>query len=286
MILPLKPFVPNEVEGGTRVSTPLDTNGISMTAQPASTSKWNAGDYARVAGFVPVLGAAALDLLDPRPGERILDVGCGDGALSLKIIERGAQVVGVDNSPELVEAARAVGVYAELTDAADMIFERQFDAAFSNAALHWMLDKERVAAAVFGALHFGGRFAGEMGGNGNIAILRGGIRAELAERGYPVPAQDPQWYPSATEFRRVYEAAGFADIDARIIPRETDLAAGIAEWVKTFRAGWLDAASVPEAERDEVAAAIERRLEPQLRRPDGSWFADYVRLRFTMRKPA
>src|SRR5918998_304007 len=173
----------------------------------ASTSKWDAGDYARVAGFVPALGAAALDLLNPQPGERILDVGCGDGALSLKIIELGAEVVGVDSSPDLVEAARAAGVYAELMDAADMGFERQFDAAFSNAALHWMLDKERVAAAVFAALHFGGRFAGEMGGEGNIAILRGGIRAELEDRGYPVPAEDPQWYPSVAEFRAVYEAA-------------------------------------------------------------------------------
>ena len=260
--------------------------GDALNGVIASTSKWDAGDYARVGGFVPALGQAALELLDPRPGERILDVGCGDGALSLKIIERGAEVVGVDSSPELVEVARSAGVYAELTDAADMDFERQFDAAFSNAALHWMLEKDRVASAVFEALHFGGRFAGEMGGRGNIAILRGGIRSELEERGYPVPAEDPQWYPSADEFRAVYEAAGFTGVDANIIPRETELASGVVAWVKTFRAGWLDAAQVPEAERDEVAAAIERRLEPQLRRANGSWFADYVRLRFIMRKPS
>lgn len=251
-----------------------------------STSQWDADDYARVGGFVPALGMPALELLDPRPGERILDVGCGDGVLSIAIIDRGAEVIGVDSSPGMVEAARAAGVYAELLDAADMEFESQFDAAFSNAALHWMLDKEAVAAAIFRALRPGGRFAGEMGGEGNIAILRDGIRAELAERGYPVPAHDPQWYPSPAEFADVYRAAGFVDVDARIIPRETDLASGIAEWVKTFRAGWLDAAQVPDADRDEVAAAIERRLEPRLRRPDGSWFADYVRLRFNMRKPA
>ena len=101
-----------------------------MSGAVISTSRWDAGDYARVGSFVPELGMAALDLLGPRPGERILDVGCGDGALSVKIIDRGAEVVGVDSSPELVEAARAAGVYAELIDAADMHFDRQFDAAF------------------------------------------------------------------------------------------------------------------------------------------------------------
>ena len=257
----------------------------ALSAIPASTSQWNAADYARVGSFVPALGAAALDLLDPQPGERILDVGCGDGALIRKIIERGASVVGIDSSTDMIDAAKAAGLDAHWLDAADMRFDGEFDAAFSNAALHWMLDKEAVAAAFFRALKPGGRFAGEMGGEGNIATLRGGIRDELTERGYPVPTEDPQWYPSPEDFARIYGAAGFADMDARIIPRETELVAGVAEWVKTFRAGWLDAAQVPDSERDEVAVAIERRLNSQLRRPDGSWFADYVRLRFTMRKP-
>ncbi len=235
---------------------------------------------------MPQLGAAALELLDPRPGEHILDVGCGDGALTRKIVERGATVVGIDNSADMIDAAKAAGLDAHLLDASKMRFEAEFDAAFSNAAIHWMLDREAVAVAIFRALKPGGRFVGEMGGEGNIAALRGGIRAELIARGYPVPAEDPQGYASADEFRFAYAAAGFTNIGAQIIPRETDLASGIAEWVKTFRAGWLDAAQVPEADRNEVAAAIERRLEPRLRRPDGSWFADYVRLRFTMRKPA
>lgn len=257
----------------------------ALSAGIASTSQWNAADYARVGSFVPELGAAALDLLDPRPGEHILDVGCGDGALTRKIIERGASVVGIDSSADMIDAAKAAGLDAHRLDAAQMRFDNEFDAAFSNAAIHWMLDRDAVAAAIFRALKPGGRFAGEMGGEGNIATLRQGIRDELTARGYPVPTEDPQWYSSSEQFRAVYAAAGFVDIDARIIPRETELASGIAEWVKTFRAGWLDAAQVPESDRDEVAAAIERRLEPQLRRRDGSWFADYVRLRFFMRKP-
>jgi len=148
----------------------------------ASTSRWVAADYARVGRFVADLGEAALDLLDPKMGERILDVGCGDGALTRKIVERGTDVVGVDNSPELVAAARAIGLEVDLIDAADMTFNAEFDAAFSNAALHWMLDKERVASATLRALKRGGRFAGEMGGEGNLAKLRETLDAEQVRR--------------------------------------------------------------------------------------------------------
>jgi hypothetical protein len=131
----------------------------------------------------------------------------------------------------------------------------------------------------------GGRFVGEMGGQGNIATLRAGIRDELTERGYPVPAEDPQWYPSVEEFVRLYACAGFTQIQAHLIRRPTPLPSGVAGWVKTFRSGWLDVAQVPPEAREEVAAAIEARLRPLLQQPDGSWNADYVRLRFSMRKP-
>jgi len=109
-----------------------------LSPSAASTSEWNAADYARVGGFVAELGGAALDLLDPKPGERILDIGCGDGTLTKKIVERGATVVGIDNSPEMVAAARSKGVDALLLAAEDIQFFAEFDAAFSNATLHWV----------------------------------------------------------------------------------------------------------------------------------------------------
>lgn len=250
----------------------------ALSRSAVSTSKWDAGDYARVGSFVSELGQAALDLLDPQGGERILDVGCGEGALTMKIMERGATVLGLDASPEMIAAARAKGVDALLLAAEDMQFFAEFDAAFSNAALHWVLQKEQAARAIFRALKPGGRFAGEMGGEGNIARLQQVVDEEMILRGYAPPVEAHNWYPAPEEFAAVYEAAGFGEIDARLIERPTPLPHGIAAWVTTFRKGWLDRAGVPEGERADLAAHVADRF--------GSDTADYVRLRFIMSKPA
>jgi SAM-dependent methyltransferase len=249
-----------------------------MTAPVASTSKWDAADYAKVGAFVAELGGAALDLLDPQSGERILDVGCGEGTLTLKIIERGATVLGFDNSPEMIAAARAKGVDAVQLAAEDMQFFAEFDAAFSNATLHWVLQKEQAARAIFRALKPGGRFAGEMGGEGNLGKLREALDEELIIRGYVPPSESSNWYPSPEDFAAVYETAGFREVDARLIERPTPIEHGVAAWVTTFRKGWLDRAGVPEGERADIGSAVADRV--------GSNVADYVRLRFIMRKPA
>jgi SAM-dependent methyltransferase len=254
------------------LSPDSDLDGV-----PASTSQWDAADYARVGGFVPALGLAALDLLDPQPGEHILDVGCGDGSLTEKILKRGASVVGIDSSPSMVGAARARGLDARLMDAAQLKFAEAFDAAFSNATLHWVLDKERAARAIWFALKFGGRFAGEFGGHGNLARLREALDNELVIRGYVPPVEAANWYPTVEEFAEVYENAGFTAIDARLIERPTELEHGVEGWVTVFRAGWMERAGAPEAEHADIASAVAAQLDTNI--------ADYVRLRFMMRKP-
>ena len=248
-----------------------------MTTVPASTSDWDAADYARVGGFVAALGQAALDLLDPRPGEHILDVGCGDGTLTLKIREAGASVVGIDNSESMIAAARAKGLDARLMDAAELKFTEAFDAVFSNATLHWILAKNRAARAIWFALKPGGRFAGEMGGEGNLALLREALDDVLVLRGFGPPTFASNWYPSVEDFVAVYEQAGFKDVDARLIERPTALDHGVAAWVTTFRAGWLDRAGVPLDQRQSIADQVADRV--------GTTTLDYVRLRFWMRKP-
>jgi SAM-dependent methyltransferase len=179
-------------------------------------NRWSASDYAQSGAFVPALGNAALQLLAPRPGELILDVGCGDGVLTEQIAAAGAHVIGLDVSPDMVDAARARGIDAYVADAEDMDLARfgQFDAVFSNAALHWMLDPDAVATGIFGAVKTGGRFAGEMGGEGNLRVLRQALRDELIARSYAMPDQDPAWYPSVEEFTRLYCVAGFTDVVA------------------------------------------------------------------------
>src|SRR3954453_10976792 len=238
----------------------MGEDALSHTA--VSTSKWDAAEYAKVGAFVAQLGGAALDLLDPQPGERILDIGCGEGTLTRKIIDRGATVLGIDNSPEMIAAARAQGIDAVLMDVADMTFTSEFHAAFSNATLHWVLEKEQAARAIFRALKPGGRFAGEMGGEGNIARLQQLVDEEMILRGYVPPIEANNWYASPEEFAAIYEAAGFREVDARLIQRPTPIEHGIAAWVTTFRKGWLDRAGVPEDERADLAASVAERFGP------------------------
>ena len=245
---------------------------------------WVAADYAQHAAFVPALGNAVFELLGPRPGERILDLGCGDGVLTERLVAAGASVLGTDIEDDMLDAARGRGLDVRKIDGQRLDFTSEFDAVFTNAALHWMPDQAAVAAGVFRALKPGGRFVGECGGFGNIAALRAGIRAVAMQHGLTVPAET-QVYQTAEAYTAVLTAAGFTDIDAKIVPRQTPLATGITGWLKTFRSGFLDTIGVPHADQPEFAQAVEDFLAPLLRDPAGHWVADYVRLRFSAKKP-
>jgi len=253
-------------------------------SKPAAGQVWDPDAYARNARFVSDLGMPVVELLAPQPGERVLDLGCGDGALTERLAAMGLAVVGVDASAEQIAAARGRGLDARVMDGAELPFTGEFDAVFSNAALHWITRPDPVIAGVWRALKPGGRFVGEMGGGTNVATLKAALIAAMDRRGLDGAAAVPWYFPSAGEYRAKLAAAGFRVPMIDLFPRPTPLPGDIRGWLTTFAGAFTD--RLPAAERgpflDEVAAAV----APTLRRPDGQWVADYVRLRFKAVKPA
>ncbi len=248
-----------------------------------SSQHWSAQRYDRTAEFVPALGLGVLDLLAPKPGERILDLGCGDGRLTEQIAAAGASVVAVDAAPDMVAAARARGLDARVLPGQGLAFDGEFDAVFSNAALHWMRPAKAVLGGVHRALRPGGRFVAEMGGHNNIAAIMVALSAVLGRRGLDAQRLSPWRFPSAAAWRIELEAAGFAVDEIRIIPRPTPLAAGLEAWLDTFAEDFLGALAA--ADRPTARAEIVELLRPVLVDDTGMWIADYVRLRFRAYRP-
>lgn len=246
--------------------------------------RWDAARYAQTARFVTDLGAPLLELLAPRAGERILDLGCGDGPLTKQIAERGCIVVGVDASPEMVRAACALGLDARVMDGTALRFDGGFDAVFSNAALHWMKPPERVIAGVWRALEPGGRFVGECGGKGNVAAVIAGLEAALAPRGIDARAASPWVFPDADTYRGLLEAQGFRVDSIGLFARPTPLPGHLADWLQTFAQSFV--AAVPPEERLAVYREAAEASRGALCDSEGRWRADYVRLRFVASKPA
>ncbi len=244
-----------------------------MTAQT-----WNSEGYARNARFVTDLGAPVLELLAPRAGEHILDVGCGDGVLTKKIADLGCRVVGIDSSADFVASARKLGLTVVEKSAADMDFGPSFDAVFSNAALHWMKDADAVIGRVARALLPNGRFVAEMGGHGCVQTLVSALVEELDRRGYDGRAANPWYFPTAEDYGGRLAAAGFDVRYIALIPRPTPLPGDVKGWLTTF-CGCFSAV-LPEGERMDFLDRVRELIKPALCDAHGKWSADYVRLRF------
>lgn len=241
-------------------------------------TSWNPKTYARNARFVSDLGEPLLELLEPQSRELILDLGCGDGALTAKIAGYGCKVVGVDTSLSQLGAAKERGLRVIVMDGHDLCFKRRFDAVFTNAALHWMKPLETVIAGVANSLKPGGRFVGEFGGKANVAKIRSALHGALRRRGIdPVPI-DPWYYPSLEEFSQLLSNEGFAVGYIELLPRPTKLPGDILSWMEVFAQPFSK--SVPEIHREEFLTEVRDGLQTSLRNADGSWIADYVRLRF------
>lgn len=239
-------------------------------------NRWTSETYRDNASYVPALGATVLALLNPKPGERILDLGCGEGSLTEKIAAAGAVVVGIDTSDDMVAAATARGLDARLIDAQHLPFDGEFDAVFSNAALHWIRDHDVLLAGVHRALKRGGRFVAEFGGHGNIAAIQVAIRSVLAHRGWQTNIH--RYYATPAEYSARLRAHGFTVHQIELIPRPTPLPTGIRGWLKTFERATLD--RIPPNDRESFITDVEDLLRDEICDREGNWTAHYIRLRF------
>ena len=245
---------------------------------------WDPARYIANARFVAELGAPVVELLAPVAGERILDLGCGDGFLTKQLADLRCAVVGVDASAAQVAAARKLGLDAHVADAQRLPFEREFDAVFSNATLHWMKDPDAAIEGVWRALKPGGRFVGECGGEGCVAQVCGGLEQALARRGHRVEDHNSWYFASASEYAGRLRARGFAVERCEVFPRPTPLPKDIRAWLETFAENFLR--PIDPAERAAFLDEVQEVLRPTLQGPDGKWAADYTRLRFKALKPA
>ncbi|WP_344272848.1 class I SAM-dependent methyltransferase, partial [Actinomadura napierensis] len=244
--------------------------------------------YDSAFGYVSAHGAPLVDLLDPQPGERIIDLGCGTGAFSAEIAARGAEVLGIDGNPDMVAQASALnpGISFMLGDAHTFTIAETCDAVASNAALHWMTrDPDAVIAQVHAALRPGGRFVGELGGEGNCAELVAAMQTAWRVFGLGEP-ELPWYFPSPAEYATKLEEAGFSLRLLEHAERPSQMTEGpngAADWVRAYAARAL--ADVPPELVEPLLTRVNDLAAPALRRESG-WVADYVRLRFAaVRKP-
>lgn len=253
-----------------------------MNSSSEKGQTWDAARYRERAGYVAAHGKGVVELLAPRAGERILDVGCGDGTLTREIAETGAEVVGIDASEDQVAAARTLGLDARPGDVCKLEFDGEFDAVFSSAVLHWVLDAETAAANIAQALKPGGRFVGEFGGAGNVKTVADALIKALGDRGLDGMQAWPWYFPTESQYTAVLESVGFNVRHIELFERPTRLPGGLDEWIEILARPFLGLVS--EADRPALLSDAEGYAAPTLRDADGTWHVDYVRLRFAALK--
>lgn len=242
---------------------------------------WDPSLYQSRHAFVWELGKGPLEQLGPKAGDRVLDLGCGTGQLTSQIAAAGAQVVGIDNSDDMIAQARRN--YPNLRfvagDARTFSVDAPFDAVFSNAVLHWVKPAAAAVERVWLALKPGGRFVAEFGGHGNVRHIAEGTRAAMEALGYDSFVRVNPWYfPTIGEYSGELERRGFDVTFATLFDRPTPLEgeSGLRDWMRMFGSVFL--AAVRPDDHEELFARMQQQLRPALYY-NGRWHADYRRIR-------
>jgi len=244
--------------------------------------KWDAALYNDKHSFVYDYGASLVDLLNPKSNERILDLGCGSGELTDKIMEEAKRVVGIDNSPEMIKKAKQKFPLVEfhVADASNFEFDEPFDAIFSNAALHWVVNYKAAIVCMYNSLKPGGRMVVEFGGKDNVTRITNQLRKSLLKRAYEKQAKLQLWYfPSVREYTSELEAEGFNVSFAELYERPTELTdedSGIRDWLSMFAGSFFE--EVESSDVQNILKEVQESLQTDLFR-NGKWFADYKRIR-------
>ena len=240
---------------------------------------WNADKYDREFSFVASYGEDLLSLLQPKAEEHILDIGCGTGQLTDLIGKSVSKIIGLDNSAEMIEAARNKFPDLEfiLADASSFDLDTEFDAIFSNAALHWVLDYQSCIERMYRHLKPGGRLVLEMGGKGNINNILIPLRSVLHKYGYSTQSKLELWYfPSIGEYSTAFESAGFRVTLAHHFDRPTEIKGGVTGWLDMFAGEFLK--DIPAEDREQIKNEVQE-IAKKSCYTKGRWYADYKRLR-------
>ncbi|MCC5642511.1 methyltransferase domain-containing protein [Nostoc sp. CHAB 5824] len=252
----------------------------------STANNWNSTLYEDKHAFVWQYGEDLLKLLNPKPGESILDIGCGTGQLTGKIAQAGAEVMGVDYATTMIEKARQnyPHIRFDVADARNFQVEKPLDAVFSNAVLHWVKEADSAIASIHQALKPGGRFVAEFGGKGNVQAIATALESALKTFNISAQALNPWYFPSIGEYATRLEQQGFDVIYSTLFARPTPLAdeqAGIANWIQMFASSFL--AGLSSEQQIQVIRVVEEYLKPTLYQ-QGTWIADYRRIRIVAMK--
>ncbi|MCM3570263.1 trans-aconitate 2-methyltransferase [Neobacillus mesonae] len=242
---------------------------------------WDANLYDTKHSFVSKYANSIVELLAPKHGEKILDLGCGTGDLANIIYEYGADIIGVDKSETMIEQASSKYPHIQfmVQDAVSLDFHSKFDAVFSNAALHWVLPANKALNGIYQSLKSGGRFVAEFGGKGNVQTITNEMIQQIKEKGLEFKnEQFPWFYPSIAEYSTLMEKVGFRVTFAQHFDRPTQLEGddGLKNWIDMFASHFFN--GIPKNTKNEIIVNIENNLKNTLYK-DGHWIADYKRIR-------